>query len=269
MENKKFEDYSFRPSAVIAGLNQWYEHGGFKFFSIEFPESKEGDRKYHVFRTNPMSAIDDAIKYLRSMDIFYTPGMKWDDVKFKLNSKACNAEYGFCDVRDAWLKVNPAIDQRKRRDSEIRDYILERVDANGIEIPIVFRTAAVENLMAYLLDLLTQEREDKKLIARENGIRVTERENMIRKYILTHAEDEHISVPKSLKDQRVSVENLIAYLFALLIQERKNKELAEEIQDRYCEKNAKLQKELDQWDRWFERQTKFMQEERRMNNCAL
>ena len=199
MIEKKFEDYGFRPSAVIAGLNRWYDAED-KPSLIRFADPDGRPDHYHFYDHNRV--IDAAIKYLRSMDIFYTPGMKWDDVKFKLNSRACLAEFGFCSVHDAWPKVNPAIDQRKFRDSEIRDYILKRVDANGINIP------------------------------------------------------------ESYRDPEASVENLMAYLFALLVQERRNKELAEEIQDQYCEKNAKLQKELDQWERWFERQKKLMEEEK-------
>ena len=202
MANKNFDDYGFRPSAVIEALNKWYEHGGYRFFSIELPDSKEGDRKFHVFRTNPEAAIDDAIKHLRSFDIFYQPGLKWDDVKYKLNSRACLAEFGFDNVHDAWPKVNPCfVGPRTERDNELRDYILKRVDMNDIKIP------------------------------------------------------------ESFRDPEASVGNLIAYLFALLMQERQNKELAEEIRDRYCEKNAKLQKELNQWERWFERQKKFMEED--------
>lgn len=198
MENKKFEDYGFKPSAVIAGLNQWYEHGGYTIFKIELPDSdsKVVKRKYHAFYDLD-KAIDDAIKYLRSMDIFYQPSLKWDDVKFKLSSKACSAEYGFCDIHDAWPKVNPCfVGPRTERENEIRDYILKRADMNGIKIPITFRTGAVEDL--------------------------------------------------------------IAYLFALLMQERKNKELAEEIQgqyreraDGYLEKIDSLQKELDGWNCWY------------------
>lgn len=195
---KNFEDYGFRPSAVIEGLNRWYDPED-KHSSIRFADPDERTDHYHFFYDRD-KVIDEAIKYLRSMDIFYQPGMKWDDVKFNLDAKACSAEYGFCCVQDAWPKVNPCfVGPRTERDSEIRDYILKRADMNGIKIPITFRTGAVEDL--------------------------------------------------------------IAYLFGLLIHERRNKELAEEIQDRYCEKNSKLQEKLDQWERWFEQQKKFMEED--------
>ena len=196
MENRvqnliKFEQYGFKPSAVIEALNKWYEHGVGTFFKIKRPDSKEGDRKYYTFYDHD-KAIDDAIKYLRGMDIFYTPGMKWDDVKYKLNSRACLAEFGFDNVYDAWPKVNSCfVGPRTERENEIRDYILKRVDINGIKIP------------------------------------------------------------ESFRDPDASVENLIAYLFALLMQERKNKELAEEIQGRYCEKNARLQNKVEMWERLY------------------
>ena len=252
MANKKFEDYGFKPSTVIAGLNKWYETGD-KHALIRFAD--------HFFYDHD-KAIDDAIKYLRSMDIFYQPGLKWDDVKLNISTEACLREYGYPDIHSAWPKVNPCfVGPRTERENEIRDYILKRADVNGVKVPTTFRTNSVETLIAYLFELFVQERENKELTRRENRIQVTERENMIRNYILRHADDEGIAVPKALKDPRSSVENLIAYLFALLIHDRKNKELAEEIRDRYCEKNAKLQKELDQWERWFEQQKKLMEEE--------
>lgn len=198
MENKKFEDYGFRPSAVIAGLNRWYETGD-KHSLIRFADPDGWPERYHFFYDHD-KVINNAIKYLRSMDIFYQPGLKWDDVKFKLNSRACLAEYGFNDVRNAWPKVNPAIDQRKFRDGELRDYILKRVDMNGIKIP------------------------------------------------------------ESFKDPVSSVENLIAYLFALLVQERRNTELAEEVRDRYREKNERLQEKIEFWERFYKRQKKLVEE---------
>jgi hypothetical protein len=205
MMDKNFEDYGFKPSDVIEALNKWYERRVYHF-NVAHPDSKEGARKYHAFYDHD-KAIDDAIKYLRSFDIFYAPGMKWDDVKFNLNSRACLAEFGFCNVQDAWPKVNPCfVGPRTERENEIRDYILKRVDINGIKIP------------------------------------------------------------ESFRDPNASVENLMAYLFALLMQERQNKELAEEIQGRYCEKNAKLQEKLDQWERWFEQQKKYMELWRRTNH---
>lgn len=197
MANKKFEDYGFKPSAVIAGLNRWYEAKDERAL-IWFSDPDAWPNHYFYDHDK---VIDDAIEYLRGMDIFYTPGMKWDDIKFKLNSRACLAEFGFNNVHDAWPNANPAIDQRKLRDGEIRDYILKRVDINGIKIP------------------------------------------------------------ESFRDPDASVENLIAYLFALLMQERKNKELAEEIQDWYCKKNAKLQNKVEMWGSLYKRQKKLMEEE--------
>ena len=203
MANKNFDDYGFKPSAVIAGLNRWYEAKDERAL-IWFSDPDAWPNHYFYDHDK---TIDDAIKYLRGMDIFYQPGMKWDDVKFKLNSRACLAEFGFNSVHDAWPKVNPAIDQRKARDNEIRDHILKQADAEGIKIP------------------------------------------------------------ESYRDPEASVGNLMAYLFALLMQERQNKELAGEIRDRYCEKNAKLQEKLDQWERWFEQQKKYIELWRRSNHA--
>lgn len=196
MANKKFEDYVFKPSGVIEGLNRWYEAKD-EHLLIWFADPAAWPNPHFYDRDK---TIDDAIRYLRGMDIFYAPGTKWDDVKFKLNAKACSAEYGFCTVHDAWPKVNPAIDQRKFRDSEIRDYILKRFDMNGIKIP------------------------------------------------------------ESFRDPNASVENLIAYIFALLMHERRNKELAEEIKGQYRERNDRLHKKVEMWERLYKRQKKLMEE---------
>ena len=164
---------------MIAGLNQWYEDDGFKFFNIERSDSKEGDRKYHVFRTDPKAAIDDAIKYLRSMDIFYTPGMKWDDVKFKISTEACIREFGYPDIRSAWPKVNPCfVGPRTERDNEIRDYILKQADAAGIKLPI--RDESPEDLIYYLISLLVRNRNDAKL-ERERADGYLEKINRLQK----------------------------------------------------------------------------------------
>lgn len=190
MENRvqnliKFEQYGFKPSAVIEALNKWYEHGVGTFFKIERPDSKEGDRKYYTFH-NHDKAIDDAIKYLRSIDIFYQPGLKWDDVKFKLSTEACLREFGYPDIRSAWPKVNPVsprydeyftctfltkqkkkFDQwkterdRDARDKEIRDYIFKLADAADIKIYI--RDKSPEELICYLISLLVRYRNDTKV----------------------------------------------------------------------------------------------------------
>lgn len=160
---KRFEDYGFKPSAVIEGLNRWYDAGD-KHSLIRFADPDGRTDHYHFFCDHD-KVIDDAIKYLRSLDIFYTPGMKWDDVKFNLNSRACLAEFGFNNVHDAWPKANPTIDQRKFRDGEIRNYILKHMDAHNIKIPESFRVldTSVEDLIAYLFALLTRERKNKEL----------------------------------------------------------------------------------------------------------
>lgn len=179
MANKKFEQYGFKPSAVIEALNKWYEHGVGTFFIIGRPDSKEGARRYHVFYDHN-KAIDDAIKYLRSMDIFYQPGLKWDDVKFKLNSKACVAEYGFCDVRDAWPKVNPCfVGPRTERDNEIRDYILKQADAAGIKL-YPMREDTPEDLIYYLISLLVRNRDSAK-VERERANGYLEKIDRLRK----------------------------------------------------------------------------------------
>lgn len=189
MANKKFEDYGFKPSTVIEALNEWYERGGGigTIFKIERPDSKEGDRKYCTFYDHDKT-IDDAIKYLRFMDIFYQPGLKWDDVKFNISTDACLREYGYPDIHSAWPKVNPCfVGPRTERDNEIRDYILKLAKAADIELCIY----------------------------------------------------------------DVSPEDLIYYLFSLLVRDRNTAKVERERADGYLEKIDRLQKELDGWECWY------------------
>lgn len=179
MTKKKFEDYGFKPSAVIEALNKWYEHGGSGLFCIELPDSKEEDMRFQVFRMCFEAAIDDAIKYLRSMDIFYTPGMKWDDVKFRLSTEACNAEYGFSDIHDAWPKVNPLfVGPRTERENEIRDYILKQAEEVGIKLPMCDESP--ENIIRYLCSLLVRNRINAKA-QRERADGYLEKVNRLQK----------------------------------------------------------------------------------------
>lgn len=178
MANKKFEDYGFKPSIVIAGLNKWYETGD-EHALIRFAD--------HFFYDHDKT-IDDAIKYLRSMDIFYQPGLKWDDVKLNISTEACLREYGHPDIHSAWPKVNPCfVGPRTERDNEIRDYILKQAKAAGIGIYI--------------------------------------------------------------RDE--SPEDLIYYLFSLLVRNRNTAKVERERADGYLEKIDRLQKELDNWDCWY------------------
>jgi hypothetical protein len=207
MMDKKFEDYGFKPSAVIEGLNRWYSAGD-KPSLIRFADPDGRPDHYYYFYDHN-NVIDAAIKYLRSFDIFYTPGMKWDDVKFKLNSRACLAEYGFCDVQDAWPKVNPCfVGPRTERDKEILDYILKQADAAGIKIDI--RDKSPEELIYYLISLLVRYRNDTK----------------------------------------VERERADGYLDRLGCY-RNDAKMERERADGYLEKIDRLQKELNDWDCWY------------------
>ena len=160
MASKNFEDYGFKPSAVIEGLNRWYDAGD-KHSLIRFADPDGRPDHYHFFYDHN-KVIDDAIKYLRSFDIFYTPGMKWDDIKFKLNSRACLAEFCFNNVHDAWPKVNPCfVGPQTERENEIRDYILKLADAADIKIYI--RDKSPEELICYLISLLVRYRNGTKV----------------------------------------------------------------------------------------------------------
>lgn len=171
MANKNFEDWVFKPSAVIAGLNRWYEAKDERAL-IWFADPDAWPNHYFYDHDK---AIDDAITYLRSMDIFYQPGLKWDDVKYKLSDKACVREFGYSCVADAWPKVNPVslnytdvydftkqkkkFDQwktqldREARDKELRDYILKLAEEEGIKLHAI-RDASLDDLISHLISLL-------------------------------------------------------------------------------------------------------------------
>lgn len=202
MANKNFEDYGFKPSTVIEGLNKWYEAED-KHALIRFAN--------HFFY-GPDKTIDDAIKYLRSMDIFYQPGMKWDDVKFKLSTEACNAEFGYSCVEDAWPKVNPV-------SLDYADY--------------------------YDFRFLTKQK--KKFDQWKTEHDRDERDKEIRDYILKQAKAAGIEL--RIRDE--SPEDLIYYLFSLLVRDRNDAKVERERADGYLEKIDRLQKELDGWGCWF------------------
>ena len=102
---KNFGDYNFKPSDVIEGLNRFYEftesHKDYRYAALViYP--KEPSKTMWTFSK---SRVPDAITYLREeCGIFYTPGMDWKDLKYKLTSRACEKEYGTADIREMYPK---------------------------------------------------------------------------------------------------------------------------------------------------------------------
>lgn len=102
---KNFGDYNFKPSDVIEGLNRFYEftesHKDYRYAALViYP--KEPSKTMWTFSK---SRVPDAITYLREeCDIFYTPGLDWKDLKYKLTSRACEKEYGTADIREMYPK---------------------------------------------------------------------------------------------------------------------------------------------------------------------
>jgi len=75
----------------------------------------------------------------------------------------------------------------------------------------------------------------------------TERDSEIRDYILKQAEAAGIKI--YIRDE--SPEDLIYYLFSLLVRYRNDAKVERERADGYLEKIDRLQKELDNWDCWY------------------
>lgn len=118
---KNFRDYNFKPSDVIKGLNIFYE---FTKSHANYPYAA-----FTIYTTEPSkcvwafgkSRVADAITYLREeCDIFYAPSMDWDDLKYKLTSKACEKEYGTADIREICPKclVSPRGGSKSRAQFE-------------------------------------------------------------------------------------------------------------------------------------------------------
>lgn len=111
----KFNEYDeFKPSDVIEGLNDFY---------IRVSERRRFEAKYglstpaagpfliikrrcgHDLTTTfyESAAIEEAITWLREeCDIFYTPGLKWEDLKYKIPDKAAEKEFGTTDIREMY-----------------------------------------------------------------------------------------------------------------------------------------------------------------------
>lgn len=113
---KNFSDHEFKPSDVIEGLNAFYKKDeenknckcppfswrmGYSKYACHFFNIKTRDGK--SYETFGNEHLEEAITYLREeCDIFYTPGLKWEDLKYKLTSKACEKEYGTADIREMY-----------------------------------------------------------------------------------------------------------------------------------------------------------------------
>ena len=112
---KNFNDHEFKPSDVIEGLNEFYRKvGERRRFEAKYGLSgaagpfliikrRCGDLKTFFYDRH---AVEEAITWLREeCDIFYTPGMDWEDLKYKLTSRACDKEYGTADIREMYPKL--------------------------------------------------------------------------------------------------------------------------------------------------------------------
>ncbi len=102
----------FKPSDVIEGLNEFYRKVGERrrfeamyglsgaagpFLTIK---RRCGELHTTFYDSN---AVEEAITWLREeCDIFYTPGMTWEDLKYKIPDKAAEKEYGTTDIREMY-----------------------------------------------------------------------------------------------------------------------------------------------------------------------
>lgn len=120
---KNFSDYEFKPSDVIDGLNRFYEftenHRDYLYAAFTIHTTEPSKTVWSFSK----SRVPDAITYLREeCDIFYTPGMDWADLKYKLTSKACEKEYGTADIREMYPRYHVVEDLRKEND-ELRNQV--------------------------------------------------------------------------------------------------------------------------------------------------
>lgn len=111
----KFNEYDeFKPSDVIEGLNEFYRKvGERRRFEAKYGLSTPAAGPFLIIKRRcgdgltttfyePV-AIEEAITWLREgCDIFYTPGLTWDDLKYKLPDKACEKEFGTTDIREMY-----------------------------------------------------------------------------------------------------------------------------------------------------------------------
>lgn len=112
----KFSEYNFKPSDVISGLNAFYKKDeenknsdhppfgwrmGYSKYACRFFNIKTQDGK--SYETFGNECLEEAITWLREeCDIFYTPGMTWEDLKYKMPLKAAEKEYGTTDIREMY-----------------------------------------------------------------------------------------------------------------------------------------------------------------------
>ena len=108
----KFSEHEFKPSDVIEGLNEFYRKVrerrrfeamyGLSGAAGPFLTIKRRWPGLHATFYDP-SAVEAAITWLREeCDIFYTPGMTWDDLKHKMPYKAAGKEFGTADIREMY-----------------------------------------------------------------------------------------------------------------------------------------------------------------------
>lgn len=112
----KFGDYNFKPSDVIEGLNAFYKKDaenkscdnppfgwrmGYSKYACHYFNIKTRDGESYMAFGN--ECLEEAITWLREeCDIFYTMGMKWEDLKHKMPLKAAEKEYGTTDIREMY-----------------------------------------------------------------------------------------------------------------------------------------------------------------------
>ena len=111
----KFNEYDeFKPSDVIEGLNEFYRKvGERRRFEAKYGLSTPAAGPFLIIKRRcgrdltttfyEPAAIEEAITWLREeCDIFYQPGLKWDDLKYKMPLKAAEKEFGTTDIREMY-----------------------------------------------------------------------------------------------------------------------------------------------------------------------
>lgn len=170
----------FKPSDVIEGLNEFYRKvGERRRFEAMYGLSGAAGPFLTIKRSSghdltttfyEPAAIEEAITWLREeCDIFYTPGMTWKDLKYKLTSKACEKEYGTDDIwtmfprcivrprtcgKKIWISSNPsfrndAFNRMVEAERAARKYTLKEFEK---ELPWNLSRDEAEKVMNYCMN---------------------------------------------------------------------------------------------------------------------
>lgn len=182
------EHYEFKPSDVIEGLNEFYRKvGERRRFEAKYGLSTPAAGPFLVIKRRcgeglttsfyePI-AVEEAITWLREeCDIFYQPGLKWEDLKYKLPDKAAEKEFGTTDIREMypaclirprccgkkiWISSNPsfrddAFHKMVEAERAAKKYTLKQFEKDlgllNLDLPWELNRDEAEKVMNYCMN---------------------------------------------------------------------------------------------------------------------